>query len=247
MCLRPEQAQKVVNRPWSLGTADCLHSKYRQDLLQPQPRRDEPEELDSEDQPPPVAAPQLPRSESPVEETRNFDRIAKATLFGFPEWDVNLLCSMPTPSNSSQSEEPPPFPYYIKPLLGSTSLDTLASLSSEGVFQIPPIEVVKEYFQSYVRWMHPMVPVLDLSYCLDSLLKPESGKQISVLLFYAIMLVASAFVDETHLQALNFESRIPLRREMFKRAQACLPALCHYFRHQANTQRTGSFPRKDRR
>lgn len=132
---------------------------------------------------------------------------------------------MPTPSTSSQSEEPSPLPYYIKPLPGSTSLNTIALLSSEGIFQVPPIEVVREYFKSYIRWMYPMCPVIDLRYCLEALVNPGSGKQISVLLFYSIMLAGAAFVDEADLHALGFESRIPARRMLFKRAQVCLAKL----------------------
>ncbi|KAJ5217184.1 FarB, partial [Penicillium chermesinum] len=193
--------------------------KYRQDHLQPLPRRDEPQNEEPE-----ASALQPPRSESPVEESTNFDRIATATISGFPEWDINLLCSIPTPSPNSLSEESPPFPHYIKPLPGSTSLETLAILSSEGVFEFPPIDLVREYFKSYVRWMYPMCPVVDLNFCLEALTNPKSGKQISVLLFYAIMLAGAAFVDEAHYRALEFESRIAARRTFFARAQTLFHA-----------------------
>ena len=89
-----------------------------------------------------------------------------------------------------------------------------------GAFSIPEKPLLNELLASYTEFVHPSMPVVDLHGFLRMINRNE-GEPISLILFQAIMFIASAFVDVTYLCAAGFTSRKAARKALYERAKVC--------------------------
>ncbi|KAH8696175.1 fungal-specific transcription factor domain-containing protein [Talaromyces proteolyticus] len=110
-------------------------------------------------------------------------------------------------------------PSYIKPFSSNFPSDDTQFLYSKGALTPPRSELRYALLESYINWIHPICPLLDLGHFLSALLSNGSEGQISLLLFHAVMFAGSAFVDMSYLQAAGFESRIAAREHLFIRTK----------------------------
>ncbi|KAH8816531.1 hypothetical protein F5884DRAFT_226684 [Xylogone sp. PMI_703] len=134
-----------------------------------------------------------------------------------PGWDLDTLYSIAAlpPVDKRPSDWLPP---YIRPLPGHILDEDIMYLDMKGVFKIPSLAIVKKFLRSYILWVHPMCPIIDLHQLLSSILE-EDDQKISLLLFHAVGFAASAFVEMECLTSLGFKSRVEARRSLFQQAR----------------------------
>lgn len=69
--------------------------------------------------------------------------------------------------------------------------------------------------QSYVDFVHPFLPILDLNEFLQAILKNEPAHQLSLLVFQAVMFAGSAFVKMSSLKIQGFSTQKEFEKAHF--------------------------------
>ncbi|KAL5334857.1 fungal-specific transcription factor domain-containing protein [Aspergillus crustosus] len=108
-------------------------------------------------------------------------------------------------------------PRFLKPLPPRISAEDLEFLRFRGALAIPEKGLRTELLRCYVKWVHSFLPVLNLQEFLRSVAENEQDGNISLLLFQAVMFVATAFVDMKHLQAAGYTTRKSARNAFYTR------------------------------
>lgn len=114
-------------------------------------------------------------------------------------------------------------PEYIKPLPAYLSRDSIKFLAAKGALRIPPDQVRDALFNAYIDYVHPFLPILDLSNLLCFTRTTEaSSDKLSLLLCQAAMFAGSSFVDIKVLEIYGFQSRRAARGEFYQRLKVSL-------------------------
>lgn len=113
-------------------------------------------------------------------------------------------------------------PRYVTELPTRLEANDLDYLESKGAFCLPTAQFRKQLLKSYILWVHPQVPVLDLERFLYAIAKNDGRTRIGLLLFHAVMFAASAFVDISHIQNEGYMSRKTARDVLFRRVKVHL-------------------------
>lgn len=95
--------------------------------------------------------------------------------------------------------------------------ETLAYLTSRGVFDLPPASSIHNILECFINYVYPLLPILDLSSLLEDFYGP--APQISLPLLYGIMLAASAFVHQGTLDQTGYRSRFEWRSSLGQKLQ----------------------------
>lgn len=109
-------------------------------------------------------------------------------------------------------------PSFLKPppsCLGEQDLDYLAR---KGALYVPEPELRDALIESYVYYIHPCYPILDLDTLEDAMLD-NSNNPFSLSVFQAIMFAGSSWVDVTLLRKLGYLSRWAARQAFYSRAR----------------------------
>lgn len=110
-------------------------------------------------------------------------------------------------------------PDYVSGLPNRLDLGDLEYLENKGALCLPTAQFRKELLRSYILWVHPQVPVLDLETFLRTIAVNDGDRSISLLLFHAVMFAASAFVDISHIHNEGYTSRKAARDVLFRRVK----------------------------
>lgn len=110
-------------------------------------------------------------------------------------------------------------PHFIKPLPSHLTTEDMQYLRHKGIFELPNIQSRTEILRSYVQFVHPLLPLLDLETFLGPLVEASQPAKVSLLLFYAVMCSGAAHVHMDALYALGYNSRKSARRAFFDRAR----------------------------
>ena len=110
-------------------------------------------------------------------------------------------------------------PQFVSPLPPRFLRDDLEYLQKKGVFVIPEAGLRNELLRTYVQYVHPYAPVLDLEEFLSVIEKDDGSNPISLLIFQAVMFAATAYVDLRHLTAQGYDNRKSARKAFFQRAK----------------------------
>ncbi|KAL5045084.1 hypothetical protein BDW71DRAFT_184791 [Aspergillus fruticulosus] len=108
-------------------------------------------------------------------------------------------------------------PRFLKPLPSRISAEDLEFLRFRGALAIPESGLRTELLCCYIKWVHSFLPVLNLQEFLRCIALNDPEGNISLLLFQAVMFVATAFVDLKHLQAAGYTTRKSARNEFYTR------------------------------
>ncbi|KAG0645546.1 transcription factor [Hyphodiscus hymeniophilus] len=92
-------------------------------------------------------------------------------------------------------------------------------LRKKGALEIPSPNFCNQLLRSYVLWVHPFVPIIDLNQLLYAITADDGIYQISLPLFHAIMFAGSAYVKPQYLTAAGYASRKDARKAFFQRAR----------------------------
>lgn len=130
-------------------------------------------------------------------------------LLGFP---VPGIPDIPQPTYKTT------LPPFIQKL-PSLAEEDAEYLTAKGVFSLPDERLQNELLRTFVLHVHPYLPVLDLPPFLQAIADNNGHSSVSMLLMYAVMFSAIAFVDPTHIQRAGYTSRKAARQEFFRKAR----------------------------
>lgn len=109
-------------------------------------------------------------------------------------------------------------PDYASPLSLTITREDCNVLHKEGAFDIPDARVRDELLRSYIQFVHPALPILNLGGFLMVIDKSYTGGTgISFLLFQAVMFAATAFETVESLALEGFKNRREARKTRFDR------------------------------
>ncbi|PWY77091.1 Zn(II)2Cys6 transcription factor [Aspergillus heteromorphus CBS 117.55] len=108
-------------------------------------------------------------------------------------------------------------PRFLKPLPDRIPPEDLEFLRFRGALSVPETGLRNELLRCYIKWVHSFMPVVNLQEFLRSVAENDPNGNISLLLFQAVMFVATAFIDFHHLQAAGFATRKSARSAFFTR------------------------------
>ena len=128
--------------------------------------------------------------------------------------------------------DPSPFlpnnglPDYIRGLPPRFQKEDIDYLTIKGALTIPEVPLRNELLRSFVHYVHPFMPILDLEEFLLVIIAGSSNdsnqqqqQRLSLLLFQAVMFAGTAFVDMKHLQAAGYSNRKMARKAFFQRTR----------------------------
>jgi len=97
--------------------------------------------------------------------------------------------------------------------------DEVVYLSKKGALTIPPVSLRNALLQSFIEYIHPFMPIVDIQDLVESIDRTDGANQISLLVFQAIMFSGVASVDIKHLEAAGYTNRREARREFFQKTR----------------------------
>lgn len=123
----------------------------------------------------------------------------------------------PAPSRAPQAF----LPLYIKPVPPRMAMEDVGHLWKKGALSIPDTEFRNELLRSYIEYVHPYMPLIELHDFLR-IVDKGTGEQgrISLLLFQAVMFTGVAFVDMSYLTAAGYATRKAARKAFYLKARA---------------------------
>ncbi|PYH35083.1 fungal specific transcription factor domain-containing protein [Aspergillus neoniger CBS 115656] len=92
-------------------------------------------------------------------------------------------------------------------------------LQSSGTLLLPSEDLRGLLLQSYLRWVHPLVPVLEIPNIFQRLLESDDRQFPQPLLYQAVLYAGSSYVDSLELQAAGHPSRDTIGRVIRERAR----------------------------
>ncbi|KAI9732562.1 MAG: hypothetical protein M1834_003897 [Cirrosporium novae-zelandiae] len=110
-------------------------------------------------------------------------------------------------------------PAYIQPLPRRIENDDIEYLEKKGALTVPDIGLRNELLRSYVEYVHPYMPLLDLHDFLNAIEANDGTNRISLFLFQAVMFAGTAYVDIEWLKAAGYETRKAARKIYFQKAR----------------------------
>lgn len=163
------------------------------------------------------------QSHAPIVQSHENARRASFQGALHTEFELRLPASAPharhsldSPTNVGRAFT---LPGYIKPLPARISLDDENFLAKKGALSIPDKELRDQLLRSYLEYVHPFMPLLDLNGFLEAIECDGSTSRVSLLLLQAVMFAGSAFVDVSYLRAAGYDSRKLARKELFRRTK----------------------------
>ncbi|CEL10961.1 hypothetical protein ASPCAL14068 [Aspergillus calidoustus] len=103
-------------------------------------------------------------------------------------------------------------------------------LTRLGCYSIPSARLRHELITTYLRFMHPKLPLFDLPRLCASMNGLGQSFQISLLVFQAIMFAGAALVNMHHLQREGYRSRAEARKALYHRVR-----LLYDYRYEHDT------------
>ncbi|KAL1966999.1 hypothetical protein VTN77DRAFT_3523 [Rasamsonia byssochlamydoides] len=110
-------------------------------------------------------------------------------------------------------------PDFIRGLPQRLQADDIDYLAAKGALTIPDVELRNELLKSYIHYVHPFMPLLDLEEFLQTIARNDGIHRMSLLLFQAVLFAGTAFVDIKHLRAAGYPNRKAARKAFFQRAR----------------------------
>ncbi|KAJ6119142.1 hypothetical protein N7523_003422 [Penicillium sp. IBT 18751x] len=109
-------------------------------------------------------------------------------------------------------------PEYARPLSLAITRKDCSVLLQKGAFDIPQARIRDELLRSYIQFVHPALPILDLENFLMVIDKSYTGGVgISFLLFQAVIFAATRFESEESLATEGFQNQREARKTRFDR------------------------------
>ncbi|UNI18970.1 Cutinase transcription factor 1 beta [Purpureocillium takamizusanense] len=122
------------------------------------------------------------------------------------------------------SLEPPDagthLPPFVRPLPTKIAPEDVQYLYAKGALTLPSTPLQNGLLQSYVEYVHPYMPLMDLHGFLNIVNRRDGlNGQTSLLLYQAMMFSATAFVDMKHLREAGYATRKAARKAFFQKTR----------------------------
>lgn len=109
-------------------------------------------------------------------------------------------------------------PSFLKPIPSYLAKEDVDYLYRKEALSVPEPELRDALIESYVHYIHPCLPILDLGMFTD-ILGGTSNERISFPLFQAVMFAGAAWVDIKPLRRLGFLTRKAARKAFYLKAR----------------------------
>lgn len=168
------------------------------------------------------------RPENPSELLSKLDEGLNSQRLLWPDPPINpdsLFGDVRTAQFLSSLEEPDlsifsQLPAFVKPLPAKLASEDVKYLHAKGALALPHLGLQNALLQSYVEFVHPYMPLVDLHDFLNAIHSRDGlCGQISLFLYHAVMFSATAFVDIKHLRAAGYPTRKAARRFYFTKTR----------------------------
>ncbi|KAJ5834845.1 hypothetical protein N7447_000871 [Penicillium robsamsonii] len=103
--------------------------------------------------------------------------------------------------------------------LPNISEESKEYLHLKGALRIVTLELRNQLLGAYIKYVHPLLPVIDLQWFLFNVMVEDESQFPSPLLHQAVMLAGSAFIEQETAVRAGFSSRKALRRTLFGRTK----------------------------
>jgi hypothetical protein len=113
-------------------------------------------------------------------------------------------------------------PAYIRPSRPDFRHDDLDFLCRRGALSIPVGELRDQLLRSFVLYVYPFMPIVDLVDFMGAVDGNEAAPKISLIVFQAILFSATAFVDLSLLQEAGYENRRAARADYYQKVKVSL-------------------------
>lgn len=120
---------------------------------------------------------------------------------------------------SIKAEGAPYLPPFIKKLPHDIHKADLKYLFEMGALTLPDTTLCRELLKSYLYYVHPYMPILDLREFLLIVARNDGVQQISLLLFQAVLLTGAVHVDLKYLLMAGYSDRRDTLRKFSRNAK----------------------------
>ncbi|OAP62149.1 hypothetical protein AYL99_04352 [Fonsecaea erecta] len=110
-------------------------------------------------------------------------------------------------------------PPYIRPSRPDIRQDDLEFLHRRGALSLPFGELQDQLIRSFVLYVLPFMPVVDMEDILGALDGKDGSPKISLVVFQAILFSGTAFVELPLLQEAGYESRRAARADFYQKVK----------------------------
>lgn len=159
---------------------------------------------------------------------------------------ADLFCAART-ARFLGSFEPPDagaqLPAFVRPLPPKIAPEDVRYLYAKGALTLPGLALQNALLQSYVEYVHPYMPLMDLHDFLVVVGRRDGRDgQTSLFLYQAVMFSATAFVDIKLLREAGYLSRKAARKAFFHKTRVSRLARRHGNPRRADATRPVSPP-----
>lgn len=144
-----------------------------------------------------------------------------------PDRSVSPLFSTSSLSGSKEFLTPS-VPSFLKPPPACLGEEDIDYLGRKGALSIPEPELRDALIESYVHFIHPCYPIIELDTLEDALLG-NSRQTFSLSVFQAILFAGSSWVDVKLLRKLGYLSRWAARKALYAKARVSTNPLVPLF------------------
>jgi hypothetical protein len=144
---------------------------------------------------------------------------------GLPTPDQTRSIISPNPSIGSTCQDTrrpsaiERLPAFIAPLPDHLLGEDLEFLVQKGAFVIPEPDLQAKLLRNYIFSIHPFMPILDLHSLFSTVYEGQSNRQMSILLFQAIMFSGLAAADPEVSRNMGFQTTKEVREHFFNRVR----------------------------
>ncbi|OQU97388.1 Fungal specific transcription factor domain-containing protein [Cladophialophora immunda] len=110
-------------------------------------------------------------------------------------------------------------PAFASPTRSQRTYRYAEFLQKQKAFEIPPPRLLQALLIRYVEFVHPHLPLVDLHPVLQAVATGGKEGTVSLMLFQAMLLAASPYVDAQYVMEAGYPNRMALRRELAERAR----------------------------
>ncbi|KAK3360012.1 N-terminal binuclear Zn cluster-containing protein [Lasiosphaeria hispida] len=134
--------------------------------------------------------------------------------------ETNPFFSNPAPPPNARKRLRSILPPFIHDASPNFDADFTDVLLRKGALILPSDQLQSALLRSYVEFVHPYMPLLELNDFLDAINdKTGSSGRVNLILYQAVMFAGSSFVEERYLTEAGFENRRVARKALFLKAK----------------------------
>lgn len=131
---------------------------------------------------------------------------------------TSMIHELLGPSTSDIRESGLPRIFQKRPL--NISDEDFRYLRIKGALSPPPLELRNRILQAYIKWIHPLLPVLDLPSFLHGVIMVDELQLSSPFLYQSVMFAGSAFIEYCDIRTAGYASPREIRKAFLERAKA---------------------------